>query len=167
MAKKEQFDVTAVINTITEIEYDLILRLEINVSNNILIESDGKTLITLDNKPICYPKEAYNNFNVIKFDPFFNRKLANFLFQRYVYLYLREHPGVSIDAFFLATELTRPKDIFAKCRTSIGDIESNCFTNETVSWIDLLYKMDNCQYPYNEFLKLDQGINFIKSMEAL
>lgn len=161
--KKEQFDPSNAIQMINDIEYDLIFKLELDVSNDICIEQNSKSLVQLDGKPICYPKEAYDNYNIIKFDPFFNRKLANFLFQRYAYIYMREHPGIEISAFFISVELTRLNEPFAICRTNMGDISSNSFTNETVCWIDLLYKMEGCQYPYDEFSYIDKAISFIRT----
>jgi hypothetical protein len=161
--KKEQFDPTPYFTMIDEIEYDLIFKLELGVNNNICTEQDSRTLVQLDGKPICYPKIAFNDYNIIKFDPFFNRKLANFLFQRYVYIYLKENPNIQISSFFLTSELIRPNEVFAVCRTNRGDIVSNSFTNETVCWIDLLYKMEGCQYPYKDFYALDQAITFIRT----
>jgi hypothetical protein len=161
--KKETFDTGKALNMISDIEYDLIFRLRMSVNNNICMEEDGRTLIQIDNKAICYPKETFNDYNIIKFDPFFNRKLANFLFQRYVYIYLKENPNIQISSFFLTSELIRPNEVFAVCRTNRGDIVSNSFTNETVCWIDLLYKMEGCQYPYKDFYALDQAITFIRT----
>lgn len=162
--KKEQFDPTPYFQMIDEIEYDLIFKLELGVSNNICTEQDSRTLVQLDNKPICYPKNTFNNdYNIIKFDPFFNRKLMNFLFKRYAYIYLKENPDIQITSFFLTSELICPNEVFAVCRTNRGDITSNSFTNETVCWIDLIYKMEQCQYPYKEFYKLDQAITIIRT----
>ena len=165
--KKEQFDLTNALQMIDEIEYDLIFKLELGVNNNICTEQDSRTLVQLDNKPICYPKTAFNVYNIIKFDPFFNRKLCNFLFQRYVYIYMRENPGLEISSFFLTAELIRPNESFAVCRTNRGDITSNSFVNETTSWIDLIYKMERCQYPYKDFYYLDQAITFIRTSGVL
>lgn len=161
--KKEQFDTNSIQLFIDEIEYDLIFRLNLCVDNGICMEEDARTLVQLDNKPICYPKTAYNDYNIVKFDPFFNRKLANFIFQRYVYIYAKEHPNTQINSFFLSSELIRPNEVFAVCRTGMGDICSNSFVNETTCWIDLIYKMEGCQYPYPDFYHLDKGITFIRN----
>ena len=161
--KKEQFDPTNAVTMIDEIEYDLIFKLELGVSNSICTEQDGMTIVKIDNKPICYPKTAFTSRDIVKFDPFFNRKLANFLFQRYAYIYIRENPGINIQAFFLTSELIRPGEVFAVCRTNKGDIASNSFINETTCWIDLIYKMERCQYPYKDFYYLDQSITFIRN----
>ena len=160
--KKEVFDPTPTLAKIDEIEFDLIGRLELGVSNGICTESDSRTLIQIDNKPICYPKTAFNDRNIIKFDPFFNRRLAAFLFQRFAYIYMIEHQGASISSFWTASNLLNLDESFAVCRLTneygiTHDIQSNCFSNETVSWIDLIYKMDMCQYPYKEFYELDQN----------
>lgn len=169
--KKEVFDPTPTLAKIDEIEFDLIGRLELGVSNGICTESDSRTLIQIDNKPICYPKTAFNDRNIIKFDPFFNRRLAAFLFQRFAYIYMIEHQGASISSFWTASNLLNLDESFAVCRLTneygiTHDIQSNCFSNETVSWIDLIYKMDMCQYPYKEFYELDQNINIIRMMEV-
>jgi hypothetical protein len=163
--KKETFDVTPIINAMNDIEYDLIFRLRMSINNNICMEEDG-SLIQIDDKPICYPKETFNDFNIVKFDPFFNRKLAYFLFQRYVYIYLSEHPDVSIESFSMAYELFNPTAMFAVCRTNKGIIESSRFKNETLCWIDLLYKMDKADIPYEDLANIDNGITWIRKEEV-
>lgn len=160
--KKETFDTGKALDMISDIEYDLIFRLRMSVNNNICMEEDGRTLIQIDNKAICYPKETFNDYNIIKFDPLFNRKLSYFLFQRYIYIYLSEHPDITIDSFSLAYELFNPTALFAVCRTNKGIIESNRFKNETLCWIDLLYKMDREQASYEDFIYLDNTITYIR-----
>lgn len=162
--KKEQFDITRALEMIQEIEYDLIFRLQMSVNNSILCEEDCRTLVQLDNKPICYPKEVFNDYNIVKFDPIFNRKLAAFLFQRYIYIYLSENRNIEITSFSIAYEIINPKMMFAVCRTNRGDIISNFFQNETLCWFDLMYKLEGCQYPYQDFAYLDSAITHIKEV---
>lgn len=165
MAKKNQLDTTKALQMIDEIEYDLIFKLELCVNNCICLEQDARTLVQLDGKSICYPKTAFNDYNIVKFDPCFNRKLAHFLFQRYAYIYTRENPNVDIMSFFIASNLFSGNggEMFAICRTNKGDFMSNSFTNETMCWIDLIYKMERCQYPYTDFYYIDQSISQIRN----
>lgn len=169
--KKEQYDPTPMIELMDEIEYDLIYKLEICVNNGILLESDNKTLLQLDNKSICYPKTAYDSYSIIKFDPFFNRKLAQFLFQRYACIFMKEHPGFTINSFWTASNLLCLNETFAVCRlmkdgysSPWKDMQSNAFVNETVAWIDLIYAMDACRYSYPQMYELDNAITYIKTM---
>lgn len=162
MAKKvNKPDVSGALALIEEIEYDIICRLEISISNNILI--DGKDVISINGKPICYPKDSYDNYNIIKFDPFWNRKLTNLLFERFIRIYSMEHPDIQINSFFLTMDLSRPNEVFAICRTNRGDIESNKFVNETVCWIDLIYKMEYCPYSFSNMKDIDNTISFLKT----
>lgn len=169
--KKEQYDPSPALALIEEIEYDLLYRLEIGVVNNILLDSDGRTNLQIDNKSICYPKNAYDSHNIIKFDPFFNRKLAQFLFQRYAYIFMLEHPEFTINAFWTASNMLCLNETFAICRlTKEGyngtwrDIQSNAFVNETVAWIDLIYAMDASRYSYPQMYELDTAITYIKNV---
>lgn len=167
MAKKkeEAFDASRALTMINDIEYDLIFRLQFSVNNNFCTEEDCRTLIQIDNKALCYPKGSYpNDHTVINFDPFFNRKLAYYLFQRYAYMYMAEHPGVQISSYSLAYMLNDTSKMFAVCKTNQGDIQSNVFTNDTLCWIDLILKMDNSQYPYADFDYIDQAITYIRKV---
>lgn len=165
MAKKheEVFDTSRALQLIGDIEYDLLFRLQFSENNNFLTEEDCRTLVQIDNKAVCYPKDAYpNDHTIIGFDPFFNKKLAYFLFQRYVYMYMSEHPNVQISSFSLAYSLTDTNKMFAVCKTNHGDIQSNLFVNDTLCWIDLILKMDNSQYPLQDFEYIDQAITYIR-----
>lgn len=168
MAKKSkiEIDVNSVLETISEIEYDLLFMLEIGVNNNICVNSDGKPIV-IDGKAICYPKTLFeNNFNVIKFDPFWNRKLTNYLFQRYIVMYQQENNNIHVTSFFITSDLSNPSQLFAVCRTNMGDIQSNKFTNETVCWIDLMHKIEQVQYPYEKFLEIDSIITLLRNSEV-
>lgn len=168
MKKQEEqptIDIEAINAFIDEIEYELVFKLLLGVSNNIIVEEeDTNRIVYLDGKPICYPKSSFNDFNIVKFDPFFNRKLTNFLFQRYMHIYLTENPDKRVISYFLANDLFT-NETFAVVRTTKGDIESNRFVNETLCWIDLIYKMDGAQFPYEEFYKLDQAIVYMRNSE--
>lgn len=145
---------------IQELEYELVFKLNLGARNSIITDETGN-VVQIDGKPICYPKDAINDHNIIKFDPFFNRKLTNFLFKRYVYIYMSENPGVEIQSFSLVNDLFT-HETFAVARTNRGDICSNRFSNETVCWIDLIYKMDNSQFPYKEFYDIDRTITYTR-----
>ena len=163
--KRKEMDIDSVMNLISEIEHDLLFTLEIGVNNNVCT-SEGSPII-IDGKPILYPKGSFeDSFNNIKFDPFWNRKLTNYLFQRYIKIFQQEN-GVYVMSFFLANDLPKSPMTFAVCRTKeYGDIQSNRFINETVCWIDLIYKLEKCQYSYEEFLEIDEYITFVRNMEV-
>lgn len=153
------FDVSNTKNRMNELEYELICMLDIEVRNGIL--SENNTPIHIDGKAICYPKIDEINLNkyCINFDPFTNRKIAYFLFNKYVILRQMEDSLFNVVSFFISKYLKHPNVLYATCRTNGGDINSQPFTNETVCWINLIYLMENGYCDYNVFKNIDDQIN--------
>jgi hypothetical protein len=163
--KKRIEDFSNELTLMSEIEEELIYKLEICVENGFIMQDDCKTVVKLDGKPICFPKNLYDNFNIVKFDPFFNKKITYMLFERFIAIFKREHPDVYIHSYFSAldaTDMTRP---MAVLKTSNGDYTSNKFSNETVSWIDLLFRLDG-ENRYKELSFIDNGIVGIRKIEV-
>lgn len=159
------FDVASVKKIIEEIEYNLVYALELSVNNGMFVDNGHP--IHIDGKSIKYPKVdiEFLERDSINFDPFMNRKLAHFLFQRYAILRQCENPNLQISSFFITSDLTNPTALFAVCRTNFGDYNSSKFTNETVCWIDLIHKMENVQYSHNVMNDIDMVINIERSIQ--
>lgn len=137
------FNVDNVRNEMSNIEYELIVMLEINVNNGILVENGMP--IHIDGKSICYPKvdnSVILDKYTISFDPFMNRKVAYFLFNRYAVIRQMEDESFRIMSFFISKYLNNPNMLYATCRTNKGDFTSMPFTNESVCWINLIYIME-------------------------
>ena len=77
------FDVNSIKDKMSEIEYELICMLEINVNNGIFVENGMP--VHIDGKSICYPKieNDGNDRYSINYDPFTNRKISYYLFNKY------------------------------------------------------------------------------------
>lgn len=160
------------IDLIDEIESNLIYSVELDISNNICVDIDENNIVTpllMDGKQICYPKYIYNNFNIVGFDPFFNRKMSQMLLERYLKIYLArthiDNPDLNIITMFLAPTAFGSNQYMAVIRTNKGDIISNPFINETICWIDLLLKLDDQQYDYNYMKNLDLYICYVREIE--
>lgn len=165
MNKSLGFDVADIKKTIEEIEFNLLYTLNINVNNGMFVDNGNPILI--DGKTIRYPKvdAEFLERSSINFDPFMNRKLAHYLFQRYAILRQMENPNFNVSSFFITSDLTNPLALFAVCRTNFGEYSSFKFTNETVCWIDLIHKMDGDDKSYNTMINIDSLINFERSIQ--
>lgn len=163
--KKRIEDFNDELKLMCDLELELIYKLEICVDNGFLMQDDGKTVVKIDGKPICFPKNLYDNFNIIKFDPFFNKKINTMLFERFLAIYRKEHPNMYIESYFIAvdaTDMTRP---IAVLRTGYGDYTSTKFMNETVCWLDLMFKLDG-EDRSKELAFIDCGITGIRNVEV-
>ena len=154
------FDVNYIKQVMSDIEYELICMLEINVSNGIFV--DRGMPIHIDGKSINYPKIENNGIPdrySINYEPFTNRKIAHFLFNKYAILRQMEDSSLRISSFFISKYLNNPNYVYAMCRTNKGDIESHPFTNESVCWIDLIDIMEGMTNKYELFNNIDMEIN--------
>lgn len=157
------FDISDVKNEIENVEYDLLRMLEIGVNNGVFVEKGMP--IHIDGKSIHYPKlipEELDRYSV-NYDPFNNRKIAYFLFNRYAVLRMME--GLSVTAFFISKYIKDPNNLYATCRTNQGDYISHPFTNEAVCWIDLIYIMENGKSDYTLFNNIDMQINMDRILQ--
>lgn len=160
---KYDFDSKIVVQDIETLELNLIYTLQMNISNNIFVDESNQP-IKLDNKYICYPKGLYHDFNLIQFDPVFNRKLSQFLLQEYLRLYITETQA-NVISFFISYSLFNKDKICAVLRTTTGDISSNYYDNESMCWLDLIFKLDGQPIDNTSFQNMDKYINFVKEME--
>lgn len=154
------FDVSNIKKVISGIEYDLICMLEINVHNGIFVENGMP--IHIDGKSINYPK--IDNGGVpdrysINYEPFSNRKVAHFLFQKYVVIRQMEDESFNVISFFISRYLNNPNMFYATCRTNRGDFTSQPFTNESVCFVNLIYIMETGNCDYYLFNNIDSQIN--------
>lgn len=175
MAQQKNTDYTNTFGIIEQFEMELLYRLEIGVDNGFCTMPDGKTVLKIDDKPICYPKNAFVNPSVVGFDPFFNRKLAYALFSMYTTILVKEKiaSNLIIDNFFITSDVmvSGANKLLAVCRGRLGNTpiewSSNRFRNETVCWMDLLFKMDNSEQLYSVMRTIDDAIDYVRSVEAL
>lgn len=157
------YNVSDVKERMEQIEQELVMMLEINISNGIFIENGVP--ITIDGKTISYPKvqsEIPDKYS-INYDPFNNRKIAHFLFIKYAIVRMKEDPSFRINSFFISKYINNPNMLYATCRTNRGDFVSHAFTNESVCWIDLIYIMDN--YQIEDMGLFDSQINLERSLQ--
>lgn len=160
------FDVSFIKNKMNDIEYELICMLEINVNNGIFVENGMP--IHIDGKSICYPKIETNGVPdrySINYDPFMNRKVAHFLFNRYAVIRQMEDESFRIVSFFISKYLNNPNMLYATCRTNRGDFTSQPFTNESICWINLIYIMENGCCDYNLFSNIDNQVNLDRLLQ--
>lgn len=155
------YDVNEIKNIMDQIEYDLICMLEIDISNGIFVENGMP--IHIDNKSINYPKIDMNGVPdrySINYEPFSNRKIAYYLFNRYAVIRQIENPYFEIVSFFISKYLNNQDYLYAMCRTNAGDFISQPFTNESVCWINLIYNMENMNtIDPSVFRNIDTQIN--------
>ena len=160
-------EITFLKANMSEMEYDLIMMLEISVSNGIFVE--GNKPIHIDGKSICYPKKeeliGKTDKFYINYDPFNNRKIAYYLFNKYAAIRQMEDPTLEIMSFFIAKDIVDTDGkIYAMCRTNKGSYTSDKFTNESLCWIDLIYKMECGSVP--ELLnRIDELINYERLLQ--
>jgi len=174
MAQQKKPDFSSTIEIIEQLEMELLYRLEIGVNNGFC--TIGKEVLKVDGKPVCFPKNIFT-VNVTGFDPFFNRKLAYALFSMYTVIYMKEYIGsdIRIDNFFTTSDVmaSGANKLLAVCRGRFAvnntpiEWSSNRFRNETVCWIDLIFKMDNNEQPYAVMRSIDDYIDYVRSCEAL
>lgn len=160
------FDTNHIKGVIDELEYGLICMLEINVSNGIFVDSGMP--IHIDGKSINYPKIEMNGVPdkySINYEPFTNRKIAYYLFNRYVIIRQMEDPNFEITSFFISKYLNKPDYLYATCRTNKGDFTSQPFTNESVCWVNLIYMMEQGYCDFNIFHAIDVQINIERLMQ--
>ena len=153
------YNVSDVKKAMDEIEYNLLLVLEININNGIFVENGMP--VHIDGKSINYPKIPFEfpDKYSINYEPFTNRKIAHFLFNKHAILRQMEDSSLRISSFFISKYLNNPNYVYAMCRTNKGDIESHPFTNESVCWIDLIYIMEGMTNKYELFNNIDMEIN--------
>ena len=173
--QKKEPDFSQVIETINNLETELIYKLEIGVDNGFCTLNGS--VLKIDGKPICYPKDTFNSYAVAKFDPFMNRKLAYALFSMYTGIYVRENidSDIGIESYFTTSDVmsSGTNKLLAVCKGKFINrnipIEwvSNRFRNETVCWIDLILKMDNSELPYAVMMSIDDYIDYVRSCEAV
>ena len=87
------YNVSDVKERMEQIEQELVMMLEINISNGIFIENGVP--ITIDGKTISCPKvqsEIPDKYS-INYDPFNNRKIAYLLFNKYAIVRMKEDPS--------------------------------------------------------------------------
>lgn len=174
MAQTKKPDYTDTFGIIEQLEMELLYKLEIGVDNG-FCTPDGKTVLKIDDKPIVYPKSTATNPMVTGFDPFFNRKLAYALFSMYTTIQVRENVAFDyvIDSYFTTSDVmsSGSSKLMAVCRGRMNgepfEWVSDRFRNETVCWMDLLFKMDNCEQPYSVMRTIDDAIDYVRSVEAL
>lgn len=145
-------------NVMEQIEYNLLCMLDVEVRNGILVEKNAP--IHIDGKVINYPKKEIDiqDKYSINYEPFSNRKIAYYLFNKYVLLKQFEEPDKSISSFFISKFINNQDYLFASCRYSNGvEISSRLFTNESICWIDLIFIMEHDQI--NEMHGIDHVIN--------
>ena len=159
------FDVNSIKDKMSEIEYELICMLEINVNNGIFVENGMP--VHIDGKSICYPKieSDGNDRYSINYDPFTNRKISYYLFNRYAIIRQMEDESFRITSFFISKYLNNPNVLYATCRTNKGDFNSQPFTNESMCWINLIYIMENGFCDYNLFSNIDNQINLDRLLQ--
>ena len=154
------YNVSDVKKAMDEIEYNLLLVLEININNGIFVENGMP--VHIDGKSINYPKIPFEfpDKYSINYEPFSNRKIAYYLVNRYAIIRMKEDSNFRISAFFISKYLNNPNMLYATCRTNKGDITSHAFTNETVCWIDLINIMENNSISdYNTLTLIDNQVN--------
>lgn len=160
------FDVSYIKNKMSDIEYELIHMLEINVNNGIFVEKGVP--VHIDGKSICYPKielDGTHDRYSMNYDPFMNRKVAHFLFNRYVNIRQMEDMTFRVTSFFISKYLNNPNVLYATCRTNKSDYISQPFINESVCWINLIYIMENGNCDYNLFNNIDNQVNLDRLMQ--
>lgn len=141
---------------------DLVYVLQVDIHNNILVD-DNKKPILMDNKYIYYPSTLmYRDSNMIPFDPVMNKRLAQFLLQKYLTIYASEHYEMEIVSFFISYSICDNTKMSAVVRTTKGDIISNYYTNESLCWLDLLFKLDNQDRDPIMLQKIDKYIDYVR-----
>lgn len=159
------FDANYIKDTMNKIEYDLICMLEINISNGVFVENGMP--VHIDGKSIRYPKIETNGTvdrYSINYDPFMNRKVAHYLFNKYAIIRQIEDPSFRISSFYISKYLNSPDYSYAACSTNKGIIMSKAFTNESVCWINLIFEMENYKIDTELFKAIDTHINIERLM---
>lgn len=158
------FDMDNVKNAIDRMEYDLICMLEIDISNGIFVQNGMP--IHIDGKVINYPKIEMTGQDKysINYEPFSNRKIASFLFNRYAVIRQIEDPNFKIFTFSISKYLNNPNYLYAICKSNKGEFISQPFTNESVCLVNLIYIMEQEYCDFDLFTNIDTSINMERLM---
>ena len=70
------------INSMSLIETEILMLLELETRNNIVIDTNGQPLV-YQNKFINFPKDVIQDKNIVAFDIFNNARLMQFLYNIY------------------------------------------------------------------------------------
>lgn len=157
------------INSMSLIETEILMLLELETRNNIVIDTNGQPLV-YQNKFINFPKDVIQDKNIVAFDIFNNARLMQFLFTIYIRNYQMNN-SIPIQQFFL-TPLTPEGYGSAVMRSEQlkSDITSDIYYNESIRYIDLILRNEGSMIlmSNNQILhEIDNYMNFIKEEKLL
>lgn len=155
----------------TNIIQDLIYTLDLSVDDNNLVYYNEQ-LFFFNKQYIVYTEDVTNPpKTVFPFIPYYNPKFAQTLFKHFLILYAKD-TGADILAYFTipGTDsngyMTHRANVrFRNPDGTARDLSSDEYENETIAYLDLIYRLDNRPEDLHDIDRIVTYLNYKFYME--